>query len=123
MNTATARNLYQGTIQVEAYFERAIEQANVGLLHLAVDTAREALIFAKRRNHPLVPRIHRLLAFLLMDLGQAEQAKLHTWYAIRALRSTSVDYHIEREMLELLLERIKRMARERDERPSTPLAA
>ena len=104
-------NIFNGAnVNVKALFEQAVSQANAGLKLLALETAREALIYAKRQSNEMQVRIHRFLAFLSMDFMKFDQAKIHCWQAMSALNRKNAEYDIEREVFELMLEKINAKA-------------
>jgi hypothetical protein len=94
-------------MQAVLLFEKAIDEANRGLVYSAADTARDALVLSKYTSVYIQPYIHGLLAQLLLDLKRHGAAAFHAEMAIARLNSRQQDYSTDNAYYTELLRIIK----------------
>lgn len=92
------------------FFERAIEEANKGMIYSAIDTARDALVMTKYSRQYVAPYVHGFLAQLLLETAHKGAAAFHAEMAIAKLNPENSDFREDKKYYTSLLSTIRHAA-------------
>ena len=98
--------IFQSKLDASKLFEMAIEFANTGYKLKAMETAREALIFAKQSNDYVAVYIHSFLAVVSIDFRQFSNARIHCYNANNLLKKGHFSYETDKRYINALLRQI-----------------
>lgn len=130
-NTSSSINSYQVTsapifkakLDATKLFEMALEFANNGFKLKAMETAREALIFAKQSNNYVAVYIHSFLAVLNVDFRNFSSARIHCYNANNRLDKGHYSFEADKAYIDALLKKISTADREMKQLEFEALAA
>lgn len=121
--SVTSAPIFKSNIDASKLFEMAIEFANTGYKLKAMETAREALIFAKQANDYVAVYIHSFLAVIHMDFKNFSNARIHCYNANNRLDKTHFSFNTDKIYIDALLKKIAYFDRDAKQLEFDALAA
>ncbi|NNC94835.1 MAG: hypothetical protein HKN92_04685 [Chitinophagales bacterium] len=94
--------------KAKVLFQRAIKEANQGKDLQSVESATEALMYAKQSGAYERVYIHSFLAMMFMDFSKNEIAKIHCFEALQSLRKDHRHYGSDHKYLIALNDEIEK---------------
>lgn len=83
-------------------FSDAVRKANQGRFAEALDLCQEALVYANLSQSYLRVYLHRLMAYLSLETGKLNNARIHCFQGIQALNIRNTSYQEDKEYFEVL---------------------